>query len=113
MDIPVMLAEMKRVLKPGGLLSIIDVGTSPIWETKPFQFFAKVIAFLFFLIRENSTRAWAEAAAVSNLRTPQGWQNDLSQAGFKKVEIIKLKSKYGWAPEPLSIQSSISLENHS
>ncbi len=106
MDIPLMLSEMKRVLKPGGLLSIIDVGTSPIWETKVFQGFARAIAFLFFLIRENSTRAWAEAAAVENLRTPEGWQNDLIRAGFKDVQIIKLKSKYRWAPEPLSIQSS-------
>ena len=59
-----------------------------------------------FLIRENSTRAWAEAAAVSNLRTPEGWQNELSDTGFKDVRIVKLKSKYKWAPEPLSIQSS-------
>ena len=106
MDIPMMLSEMKRVLKPGGLLSIIDVGTSPIWETKIFRFFARIIAFLFFLIRENSTRARAESAAVDNLRTPEGWQNDLSQAGFKNIRITKLKSKYRWTPEPLSIQSS-------
>lgn len=111
MDIPLMLSEMKRVLKPGGLLSIIDVGTSPIWDTKVFQFFARIVAFLFFLIRENSTRAWAEAGAVANLRTPEGWQNELTQAGFKNVHIIKLKSKYRWAPEPLSIQSSKSLES--
>lgn len=112
MDIPLMLSEMKRVLQPGGRLSIIDVGTSPIWETKLFQFFAKVIAFLFFLIRENSTRAWAEAAAVTNLRTPDGWQNDLTQAGFNEVRIIKLKSKYKWTPDPLSIQASKTLENN-
>jgi len=32
MNIPLMLSEMKRVLKPEGLLSIVDVGTSPLWE---------------------------------------------------------------------------------
>jgi demethylmenaquinone methyltransferase/2-methoxy-6-polyprenyl-1,4-benzoquinol methylase len=106
MDIPLMLSEMKRVLKPGGLLSIIDVGTSPIWETVIFRQIARVIAFMFFLVRENATRAWAEAAAVDNLRTPVGWQSELAQAGFKEVKIKKLKSKYKWAPEPLSIQSS-------
>lgn len=113
MDIPLMLSEMRRVLKPEGMLSIVDVGTSQLWETKLFKFFARVIAFLFFLIRENSTRAWAEAAAVNNLRTPLGWQNDLSHAGFKNIKIIKLKSKYRWTPEPLSIQSSIFLESNS
>jgi demethylmenaquinone methyltransferase/2-methoxy-6-polyprenyl-1,4-benzoquinol methylase len=111
MDIHLMLTEMKRVLKPGGLLSIIDVGTSPIWETSIFRIFARVIAFVFFLFRENATRAWAEASTVDNLRTPEGWQNDLSQAGFKRIEITKLTSKYKWAPEPLSIRSINKLEN--
>lgn len=106
MDIPLMLSEMKRVLEPGGRLSIIDVGTSPIWEKKLFKFIARIIAFFFFLIRENSTRAWAEAGSVDNLRTPEGWQNELTEAGFTDIKIIKLKSKYKWAPEPLSIQSS-------
>jgi demethylmenaquinone methyltransferase/2-methoxy-6-polyprenyl-1,4-benzoquinol methylase len=106
MDIPLMLSEMKRVLKPGGLLSIVDVGTSPIWEKWIFKGAARVIAFLYFLVKENSSRAWAEAAAVSNLRTPEGWENDLSLAGFHTIRIRKLKSKYKWAPEPLSIQSS-------
>lgn len=106
MDITLMLSEMKRVLKPGGLLSIVDVGTSPIWEKKIFQSVARAIAFIYFLIKENSSRAWAEAAAVSNLRTPQGWEDDLSRAGFTSIRIKKLKSKYKWAPEPLSIQSS-------
>ena len=112
MDIPLMLSEMKRVLKPGGFLSIIDVGTSPIWETRIFQFFAKFIAFFFFLFRENITRAWAEVDTVENLRTPEGWKNDLSQAGFKNVQITKLKSKYKWTPEPLAIRSTNELERY-
>jgi len=106
MNIPLMLSEMKRVLIPGGLLSIVDVGTSPVWEKKIFKGAARIFAFFYFLIKENSSRAWAEAAAVNNLRTPEGWENDLSLAGFNTIKIKKLKSKYKWAPEPLSIQSS-------
>jgi ubiquinone/menaquinone biosynthesis C-methylase UbiE len=110
MNIPTMLSEMKRVLKPGGLLSIVDVGTSTIWDKKIFKGAARVFAFFYFLIKENSSRAWAEAAAVNNLRTPEGWENDLSLVGFNIIRIKKLKSKYKWAPEPLSIQSSYTRE---
>ncbi len=105
MNIPTMLAEMRRVIKPGGVLSIIDVGTSPVWEKPLFKGIARLIAFVYFLIKENPSRAWAEAAAVSNLRTPEGWQIDLQNAAFHTITIKKLQSKYRWAPEPLSIQS--------
>ena len=107
MDIPLMLSEMRRVLKPGGLLSVIDVGTSPFWELPVIRFLSRVFAFFYFLIKENSTRAWAEAAAVTNLRTPEGWLADLQTAGFNNIRIHKLESKYSWLPEPLSIQAQI------
>ena len=104
MNIPLMLSEMKRVLKPDGLLSIIDVGTSPLWELPVVKFLMRVGAFIYFLIKENLTRARAEAGAVTNLRTPEGWQMELEAAGFQSIEIIKLSSKYRWIPEPLSIK---------
>jgi len=113
MDIPQMLSEMRRVIKQGGLLSIIDVGTSPLWENPIFQLIARVIAYIYFLIKENRTRARAEANAVNNLRTPKGWKIDLAQAGFNNIRITKLSSKHRWLPEPLSIQSFNYLEENS
>ena len=105
MDIPVMLSEMKRVLKPGGLLSIIDAGTSPFWELPIMRGLIRVMAFVYFILKENPARAWAEAADITNLRTPEGWQAELETAGFRSVEIVKLSSKYPWLPEPVAIQS--------
>ncbi len=104
MNIPLMLSEMKRVLKPNGLLSIIDAGTSPLWELPVVKFLMRVVALIYFLIKENLSRARAEAGAVTNLRTPEGWQMELEAAGYQSIEIIKLSSKYRWIPEPLSIQ---------
>jgi len=106
MNIPIMLSEMRRVLKPQGTLSIIDVGTSSFWELPIIRGFTRIFAFAYFLWKENSTRAWAEAAAVTNLRTPEGWLADLQAAGFDSISISKLSSKYRWAPEPLSILST-------
>jgi hypothetical protein len=99
------------MLKPGGLLSIIDVGTAPLWEMLVVKFFMRVGAFFYFLIKENLTRARAEAGAVTNLRTPEGWQTELEAAGFESIEIIQLSSKYRWIPAPLSIKCKINQED--
>jgi len=110
MDIPVMLSEMKRVLKPGGLLSIIDVVTSPFWDLPIMRGMIRVMAFVYFIIKENPTRAWAEFVDITNLRTPEGWKAELETAGFQSLEINKLSSKYPWLPEPLAIQSIVQEE---
>jgi ubiquinone/menaquinone biosynthesis C-methylase UbiE len=107
MNIPIMLSEMNRILKTGGTLSLIDVGTSPLWETWIIKSIARVIGFFYFLFKENLHRAWAEAASVSNLRTPEGWHDELEKAGFSIIKIKKLKSKYRWIPEPLTIKAII------
>ncbi len=104
MDIPLMISEMRRMLKPGGLLSLIDAGTSPLWERPVVKFLMRVSAFFYFLVKDNSTRAWAEAGAITNLRTPEGWNTELQSAGFHNIQIHKLSSKYNWIPAPLSIQ---------
>lgn len=110
MSIPVMLSEKKRVLKPGGLLSIIDIGMSPFWKLPIIRDLVKVIVFFVFLFQKNPVRAWAESAAMKNTRTPEGWKSELEKAGFKDIRITKLASKYSWIPEPLTIQSRYFVE---
>jgi ubiquinone/menaquinone biosynthesis C-methylase UbiE len=105
MNIPVMLSEMKRVLKDGGTLSIIDVGTSPLWEIPILRGFGKVFAFIYFFFKNNIERAWAEFHSVTNLRTPEGWMEELHSAGFNSIEIRELPSKYRWFAEPLTIKA--------
>jgi ubiquinone/menaquinone biosynthesis C-methylase UbiE len=107
MDIPIMLSEMRRVLKPGGLLSIIDAGTSPFWDLPIMRGLIRLMAFFYFLYKENSTRAWAEAADITNLRTSEGWQAELKSAGFSAINIHQLTSRYPWLPRPLAIQTII------
>jgi ubiquinone/menaquinone biosynthesis C-methylase UbiE len=110
MNIPLMLSEKKRVLKPGGLMSIIDIGLSPFWKAPIIREIVKLIVFLVFLFQGNPARAWAETAAMKNTRTPKGWQMELEKAGFEEIRITKLSSKYSWVPEPLTIQSTYRME---
>lgn len=103
MNIPLMLSEMKRVLKPGGVLSIIDVGTSPLWEFPIMKGIARIFAFLYFLVKENPIRAWAESSSITNLRTPEGWEQELSFLELCSISIIRLPSRYSILPKPLAI----------
>jgi ubiquinone/menaquinone biosynthesis C-methylase UbiE len=105
MDVPLLLSETYRILIPAGLLSMADVGGSRLWERPLIKFFLRIAAFVYFLFKENRSRAWAEADAVSNVRSPDEWSILLLQAGFRDVRITKLKSKHRWIPEPLVIQA--------
>lgn len=105
MNVPVLLAEILRVLKPGGLFSLADVGGTRLWRIPLFSFFIKILAFIYFFITENKDRAWAEAKAVSNIYTKKGWEEILNQTGFVDIKITELESKSFWVPDPLLIQA--------
>ncbi len=105
MDVPKLLSEILRVLKPGGRFSLADVGGARIWRSSIFSFFIKILAYVYFFITENKDRAWAEATAVSNIYTKDGWAEVLTKAGFTDIRIKQLESKSFWVPDPLLIQA--------
>jgi ubiquinone/menaquinone biosynthesis C-methylase UbiE len=105
MDVRLLLSETSRILHKGGMVSIADVGGSDLWKLPIVKFFLRIAAFVYFVIKENVSRAWAEAEAVSNVRSPNEWSELLVQAGFQDIKITRLKSKHRWVPEPLVIQA--------
>ena len=105
MDVKLLLSESWRILREDGMLSIADVGGSNLWELPVVKFFLRIAAFVYFLFKENINRAWAEAGAVSNVRSGEEWFELLAEAGFRDIKITKLKSKHRWIPEPLVIQA--------
>ena len=105
MDIRLLLSESWRILRENGMLSIADVGGSRLWKSPIVKFFLQIAAFLYFLFQENIHRAWAEAEAVSNVRSKEEWFDLLIENGFQNIKITKLKSKHRWVPEPLVIQA--------
>ncbi|HLO15787.1 MAG TPA: methyltransferase domain-containing protein [Anaerolineales bacterium] len=105
MDVKLLLSEIYRILHKGGMLSIADVGGSNLWKSPSVKFFLHIAAFVYFLFKENINRAWAEAEAVSNVRSKEEWLELLIEAGFQDIKITKLKSKHRWIPEPLVIQA--------
>ena len=105
MDVRLLLSESWRILNNEGALSIADVGGSSLWKLPIVKFFLRIAAFVYFLLQENIHRAWAEAEAVSNVRSGEEWFDLLTKIGFRNIKITKLKSKYRWVPEPLVIQA--------
>ena len=105
MDVKLLLSESCRILREEGRLSIVDVGGSKLWKNPIVKFFLRIAAFVYFLLQENIHRAWAEADAVSNVRSKEEWFDILTETGFRNIKITKLKSKYRWVPEPLVIQA--------
>ena len=105
MDVRLLLSETWRILCKGGTLSFADVGGSNLWKLPIVKFFLRIAAFVYFLIKENRSRAWAEAEAVSNVRSSEEWGELLTRAGFQNIKITRLKSKHRWIPEPLVIQA--------
>jgi hypothetical protein len=100
-----LLSETWRILRKEGMLSIADVGGSNLWKSPVVKLFLRVAAFVYFLLKENINRAWAEAEAVSNVRSREEWLDLLLKTGFRDIKITKLKSKHRWIPEPLVIQA--------
>jgi demethylmenaquinone methyltransferase/2-methoxy-6-polyprenyl-1,4-benzoquinol methylase len=100
-----MLREIKRTLKRDGKLSMIDAGVSQIWHSPIISFFARVIAFIIFLFRENPTRAYAEAMAVSNVYTADEWFEILSDLGFSQITIEEIPMEKKWLPAPLAMRA--------
>jgi len=105
MQVDQLTAEIYRILKENGRFSLADVGGSKLWRNPVVNFFIKILAYLYFLITENKDRASAEASAVSNVFTPEDWQQKLSKVGFKEIKITLLKSRKFWVPDPLLIQA--------
>lgn len=95
-----LIHEMFRVLQFGGTVSIVDVGASKLWKIPGVKMIIRITAFVLFLFRESLNRAWAEARAVSKIRSIEEWNEILLNIGFREIKFTRLKSKHFWIPEP-------------
>jgi ubiquinone/menaquinone biosynthesis C-methylase UbiE len=105
LDIDEMLREIHRVLIAGGSFTLGDVGGADYWNIPGFKVFLRILGFVYYLINENFKRAWAEAMAIPNVLTADEWRKKIIERGFHSVDIIKLKSKKFWAPDPIIIKA--------
>ena len=101
LDVPVVLAEMRRILKPGGRLTIADVGGAANWRLPGIRTLIRLGTFLYFWPKEGFARARSEAGALSHVLTPEEWRTKLADYEFTQIDITRLPKSHNWAPAPL------------
>jgi len=106
MDVPTVLSETWRVLKPGKHLVIAAVRKPTLWRSPLVRVLLGMIA-LAYGLTHRTARAKAELAAVPNLRTADEWLAILSDCGFSEVELITtFTSRRLWYPGALVLRAT-------
>lgn len=105
LDVAILLSEMSRLLRPGGRLTIADVGGSSAWRKPLVSGLIRAGTFLYFLPKEGYARARAEAGALSNVLTPAEWTASLADHHFGNIQVDELPKSHSWAPAPLLIRA--------
>jgi ubiquinone/menaquinone biosynthesis C-methylase UbiE len=82
------LAEMVRVLKPGGRLAIADMAAPPAWRSAPISWLMLLLAWAYKLT--GSPKAKAEAAAFQQTYTAEEWRSLLAAKGLREVQVTAI-----------------------
>ncbi len=105
MAVPQLLAEMGRVLRPGGVLVMADVCATTFWRSPLGFIMLRSLLFFYSLslrishrqveavgLAMSRERARAEIDAFANIRTAAEWRALLSELGFAQIETREISA---------------------
>lgn len=106
MDVPRLLAEMARVLRPGGRLVMADVCATMFWRSLLGRIMLRALLFFYSLslrsrrqrgveaagLSMSRERAQAEIDSFANIRTIPEWRRLLAEMGFDQIETQEISA---------------------
>lgn len=97
MHVPTLIAEMHRVVRPGGRVVLADVCANDFWRSLAGIALLRVLI-IGYGLSLRSVRAQAEIEAFDNVRTPGEWQTLLADHGFTSINLQTIRSRFPWYP---------------
>ena len=104
MDVRLLLAEIRRVLRDRGDLVLADMGAPAHWRS----LWGRAVMggiLAFFRLFWRSARAQAEADAFASIHTAEEWRKLVTVFGFSRVEVTEWPARRFWYPCALIIKA--------
>jgi ubiquinone/menaquinone biosynthesis C-methylase UbiE len=92
-----LVAEMHRVLRPGGRLVLADVCATRFWQSRAGALLLRVLIFGY-LLAKRTFRAQAEIEAIDNMHTAGEWRQLLAEHGFTDITLNQVRPRFPWYP---------------
>lgn len=96
-QVPRLISEVHRVIKPGGRLLLADVCASKFWRSRAGNFLIQYLVKRYRKENKNA-RAEAEVEAFNNVRTAEEWFHILKNSGFSQIDLKEIKPRLPWYP---------------
>jgi ubiquinone/menaquinone biosynthesis C-methylase UbiE len=97
MDAVALIAEMQRVVKPGGILVLADVCANTFWQSPAGSLLVRLLAVGYGLAL-RSIRTQAEIEAFHNVRSANDWRSLLGAHGFGDIALHEIRPRFPWYP---------------
>ena len=102
MNVPGLLAEMRRVVKAGGNVLLAEAAAPPLWRARWAKPLLRCLSVAYAAAKPGA-RARAEVQALPNIHTAGEWGTLLASAGFIADRLVEFPPRRPWYPQGLLV----------